>query len=113
MVSRNEENDEFWSGLKLLPITFCTQRIDVPADFHRVLEEFQLARDRVRQVDRIAIRLNRRFASTTMRCPPGQTNDEIGAQRSTGFLLGEIGSKAACPPFRRRDEVGVSPQLPA
>lgn len=92
VVAGEKEDDELGSGLKLLPVIFGTEGVDMAPDLLGMLRETGGAGGFVGGIDGGAIGFERGFGVDDDALAAGEADDEIGAEAAggRGFLLGKI-----------------------
>ena len=90
LVAREKEDDELGGGLELLPVVFRAERIDVAANLLGVLGEAGGADGFVGGFGRGAEGFERSFGVDDDALSAGKANNEVGAERTGGFLFAEI-----------------------
>ena len=92
MIAGQKEDDELGRGLKLLPIVFRAEGVDVAADFLRVVGKAGGAGGFVGGVDGGAVGFERGLGIDDDALAAREAHDEIGAEAAGrgGFLLGKI-----------------------
>ncbi len=55
MFTRYEKHHELWGGLKLFPIIFRSQGVNMAANFCGVFPKFEIARTRIGEVNGVSV----------------------------------------------------------